>query len=263
MGAILAVAAVGAPFLFIEQLSGDLLNPTSLALLAGGMAVLALFVVVERRAPRPLLDLSLFQSRAFICGSIAAAFYFVAAVSCYFLLVLHAQIVLGLSPLMAGVLLVPLSLVLTVSSLAVGRLAGRLRARTLSTAGMLCISGGLLGLSFLGPRASYAEILWPLLILGLGGGLFHPPNNSATLNIVPAEHLSVANGFLSTPETSDRRSGRRSRRRSSRRDSDRRARRRHWRDLLVRSLAETTSSPFCRRSSSLFGWLPRSDWSVL
>ena len=197
-GASLAVGAVGAPFLFIEQLSGAVPNLRSLALLAGGVAVLALFVVVERRAPRPLLDLSLLRSRAFTCGSVAAAFYFVAAVSCYFLLPLYAQVVLGLSPVMAGVLLSPVALLITVSSLAVGRLGGRLGARTLSTAGMLCVSGALLGLSFLGPGASYAEIVGPLVVLGVGGGLFHPPNNSATLNNVPSEHLGVANGFLST-----------------------------------------------------------------
>jgi len=127
MGAILAVGAVGAPFLFIEQLSGSLLSPTSLALLAGGAAVLVLFVVVERHASRPLLDLSLFRSRGFTCGAVAAAFYFVAAVSCYFLLLLYAQVVLGLSPVMAGVLVVPLSLVLTASSLAVGRLGDSAR----------------------------------------------------------------------------------------------------------------------------------------
>src|SRR5262249_10479180 len=63
MGTIFAVGAVGAPFLFIEQLSGDVLNPTSLTLLACGVAVIALFVVVERRAPRPLLDLNLLRSR--------------------------------------------------------------------------------------------------------------------------------------------------------------------------------------------------------
>ena len=61
---------------------------------------------------------------------------------------------------------------------------------------MLCVSGALLGLSFLGPSASYAEIIWPLIVLGVGGGLFHPPNNSATLNNVASEHLSVANSFL-------------------------------------------------------------------
>jgi MFS family permease len=96
------------------------------------------------------------------------------------------------------VLVVPLSLMLTALSLAVGRLGGRLGARTLSTAGMLCVSGALLGLSVLGPGASYAEIVWPLVVLGVGGGLFHPPNNSAILSNVPSKHLSVANGFLST-----------------------------------------------------------------
>ncbi|MBW4532110.1 MAG: MFS transporter [Aphanothece saxicola GSE-SYN-MK-01-06B] len=105
---------------------------------------LALFVAMEQRRPKPLLTLSLFRSRAFSFSSVAAAFYYVAAVSCYFLLPRYAQLVLGRSTVMAGVLIVRLSLVL----------------------------------------------------LGMGGGLFHPPHNSATLNTVSAEHLSVANGFL-------------------------------------------------------------------
>jgi EmrB/QacA subfamily drug resistance transporter len=197
-GAVLAVGAVGAPFLFIEQFSGELLNPTSLAVLAGGVAVLGLFLIVEARAPRPLLHLRLFRSWGFACGSVAAAFYFISAVSCYFLLPLYAQVVLGLTAVRAGLLVVPLSLVMTASGLTVGRLGGRLAARTVSTAGMLCVSDALLGLSFLGPRASYAEIVWPLVVLGTASGLFHPANNCATLSTVPPEHLGVANGFFET-----------------------------------------------------------------
>lgn len=197
-GALLAMAATSVPFLFIERLSKMSLSATSVVLLASGVAALLLFVVVERRVRQPLMDLGLFRSRAFTCGSISAAFYFVAAVCCYFLLPLYAQLVLGRSPMMAGLLVVPLSLALTAASLTVGHLGGRFSARTLSTLGMLCVSGAVLGLSFLGPDASLAQIVWPLIVLGLGGGLFHPPNNSATLESVPQEHLSVANGFLST-----------------------------------------------------------------
>jgi EmrB/QacA subfamily drug resistance transporter len=197
-GAVLAVVATSAPFLVIEQLSQAGLKPASLAILLGGAAALALFIAVESRLKKPLLTLSLFRSRAFTCGSVAAAFYFVAAVSCYFLLPLYAQLVLGRSPVMAGVLMVPLSLVLTATSLTVSSLGDRVGARTLSTAGMLCISAGLVGLSWLGPDAADASIIGPLVLLGMGGGLFHPPNNSATLNTVPPQHLSVANGFLST-----------------------------------------------------------------
>lgn len=196
-GAVLAVVATSAPFLVIEQLSQQGLNPASLAILMGGAAALALFVAVEQRLAKPLLTLSLFRSRAFTFGSVAAAFYFVAAVACYFLLPLYAQLVLGRSPVMSGVLIVPLSLVLTVTSLTVSSLGDRAGARTLSTAGMLCVSAGLAGLSWLGPDAADASIIGPLVLLGMGGGLFHPPNNSATLNTVPAQHLSVANGFLS------------------------------------------------------------------
>ena len=197
-GAVLAVVATSAPFLVIEQLSQEGLNPASLAILMGGAATLALFVAVEQRLAKPLLTLSLFRSRAFSFGSVAAAFYFVAAVACYFLLPLYAQLVLGRSPVMSGLLIVPLSLVLTATSLTVSSLGDRAGARTLSTAGMLCVSAGLVGLSWLGPDAADASIIGPLVLLGMGGGLFHPPNNSATLNTVPAQHLSVANGFLST-----------------------------------------------------------------
>ncbi|WP_094584433.1 MFS transporter [Synechococcus sp. BO 8801] len=197
-GAVLAVVATSAPFLVIEQLSQQGLSPASLAILLGGAAALALFVAVEQRLAKPLLTLSLFRSRAFTFGSVAAAFYFVAAVACYFLLPLYAQLVLGRTPVMSGVLIVPLSLVLTATSLTVSSLGDRTGARTLSTAGMLCVSSGLVGLSWLGPDAADASIIGPLVLLGMGGGLFHPPNNSATLNTVPPQHLSVANGFLST-----------------------------------------------------------------
>ncbi|ABB57384.1 MFS transporter [Synechococcus elongatus] len=198
IGALLAIGATSAPFIFVEELSKNLLNPSSLLLLAVGVVALLLFVFVEQRVRQPLLNLSLFRSRAFTCGSASAAFYFVSAVSCYFFLPLYAQLVLGLSPVMAGVLLIPLSVAITVTSLTIGRLGNRFSARTLSTIGLLCVSVALLGLSSLGANASSTAIIAPLILQGMGGGLFNPPNNTATLNQVPPENLSVANGFLST-----------------------------------------------------------------
>ncbi|MBX9624694.1 MAG: MFS transporter, partial [Gemmataceae bacterium] len=198
LGGVLAVGAVGAPFLLVERFSHLSADPVGLALVAAAAAVVVLFVIRERQAPQPLLDLGLFRSRAFACGSAAAAFYFVAAVSCYFLLPLYAQVVLGLSPVRAGLLIVPLSVALTAISLTAGRLGGRFDARVLATAGLLCVSAALLGLSRLGPDATTTEVVWPLVVLGVGGGLFNPPNNAATLAGVPPGRLGVANGFLAT-----------------------------------------------------------------
>jgi sugar phosphate permease len=196
-GAVLSVLVVGAPFLLIERLS-RLKDPLTLAFLLGGLILLGLFVVVERRSAWPLLDLRLLRSRAFTCGSIAAAFYFIVATFGYFLLPLYAQVVLGLSPFFAGLLIVPLSVALTVSSQLVGQMAGRFSARIVSTAGLICTSIGVLGMSLLGPKASYPYMVGMLILAGVGGGLFHPPNNSSVLGAVPPQDLGGANGFFTT-----------------------------------------------------------------
>ncbi len=195
-GAVLSVLIIGAPFLLIERLSWDLQSPIGLAILLAGLVLLGVFVAVERRSAWPLLDLRLFRSRAFTCGSIAAAFYFIVATFGYFLMPLYAQIVLGLSPISAGLLIVPLSVALTVSSQVVGQLAGRFSARIISTAGLICTSLGVLGMSLLGPDPGYLPIIALLVLAGLGGGLFHPPNNSSVLSAVPPQDLGAANGFF-------------------------------------------------------------------
>jgi EmrB/QacA subfamily drug resistance transporter len=196
-GGVLSVLVVGAPFLLIEGLS-RLTGPVTLAVLLGGLILLGLFVIVERRSAWPLLDLRLLRSRAFTCGSIAAAFYFIVATFGYFLMPLYAQIVLGLSPFSAGLLIVPLSVALTVSSQLVGQMAGRFSARIVSTAGLICTSIGVLGMSLLGPKASYPYMVGMLILAGVGGGLFHPPNNSSVLGGVPPQDLGGANGFFTT-----------------------------------------------------------------
>ena len=88
-GGVLSILVVGAPFLVIEGLS-RLTGPVGLAFLLGGLILLGLFVAVERRSAWPLLDLGLLRSRAFTCGSIAAAFYFIVATFGYFLMPLYA-----------------------------------------------------------------------------------------------------------------------------------------------------------------------------
>jgi EmrB/QacA subfamily drug resistance transporter len=197
-GTGLSVLVVGAPFLLIERLSRDLHDPTSLAFLLAGLILLGLFVVVERQSAWPLLDLHLFRSRAFTCGSIAAAFYLCVATFSYFLLPLYAQVVLGLSPFTAGLLLVPMSVALMAASQLVGRLAGRFSARLVSTAGLICTSTAALGMSLLGPTASYPLLVGMVVLVGVGSGLFHPPNNSSVLSAVPPQDLGGANGFFTT-----------------------------------------------------------------
>src|SRR5215469_5095762 len=197
-GAILSILVVGTPFFVLERLAADPTSPSGLGLVLAGAVLLWLFVVVERRSRHPLLDLGLFRSKGYVCGAVAASCYFMAATSAYFLLPLYAQIVRGLSPLSAGLIMLPVSLALTVTSQLTPRLGKGISARTLCTAGLACAAVGALALSPLGHATSFWLMLWPLLLLGMGGGIFHPPNNTAVLSDVAPEELGVANGFFTT-----------------------------------------------------------------
>jgi len=197
-GAILSILVVGTPFMIIERLADDPWNPTGLGLAAFGACCAALFVAVERRSPRPLLPLDLFRSRVFVCGSLAASSYFMAATSCYFLIPLYAQLLLGWSPLWAGLSLVPVSVALTATSEVMPGLAKGMSARVLTTAGLICAGTAVFLMSGFGRSTSYAHMIGPLILLGFAGGLFHPPNNTAVLAAVPPEELGVANGFFTT-----------------------------------------------------------------
>ena len=196
-GGALSVLIVGIPFLLIERSSRDLRDPAGVAFLVSGLILLGLFVGIERRSPWPILDLRLFRSRAFICGAMAAAFYFVVQTFGYFLLPLYAQIVLGLSPFGAGLLIVPLSVALTVTSQLVGRKAGRLSARLVSTAGLVCTSIAVLGMSTLDAAPSYPFMVgW--LILRARGRAVRAAQQQLGAGRLPLEDLGGADGIFTT-----------------------------------------------------------------
>jgi EmrB/QacA subfamily drug resistance transporter len=195
-GAMLSILVIGVPFVVVEQLSSNLQAPIGGAMILMGLILLGLFVLVELRSAHPMLNLQMFRLKTLTCGSVAAACYFVAANACYFLVPLYAQLILGMPPLTAGLLLVPLSLALTGSSQMIGHVGKQWSARLVSTAGLVCTCTAVLGLSLLRPTASLANILIPVTLVGIGGGLFHTLNNISVLSGVPHEHLSAANGFF-------------------------------------------------------------------
>jgi predicted MFS family arabinose efflux permease len=198
LGAALAAVVVGAPFLLIERLSRDFQDPLGLVFLLVSLIFLGAFLLVERRATWPLLELQLFRLRTFTCGAVAASCYFMAATFGYFLLPLYGQLVLGLSPFATGLLLVPLALALSGTSQLVGQWSSRFRARFLSSFGLICTSIAVLGMSLLGATPSYAYLVAVVMLSGAGGGLFNPLNNVSVLSGVARQNLGAANGFFTT-----------------------------------------------------------------
>src|SRR5207244_12352471 len=77
-------------------------------------------------------------------------------------------------------------------------LADRVRARILAPLGLAIACCGLVLLSQLNAQSSLWDIIWRLVVIGIGEGLFQSPNTRALMGAAPPDEQGVASGLLST-----------------------------------------------------------------
>mgnify|MGYP000688485039 CR=1 FL=1 len=163
---------------------------------------LSAFIYAERRVNDPLMDLRLFTSnRLFSAGNITALLNYSTTAGTVLLISIHLQFILGFSPSEAGLILLSQPLVMVVVAPVAGWLSDRIDARVLSSIGMIIRTAGLLLLAFYSEALSRSFIVIPLIILGLGNGLFSSPNVNSILSSVPKEKYGLASGVISTIRT--------------------------------------------------------------
>ncbi|GAB6903173.1 MFS transporter [Kineosporia succinea] len=163
-----------------------------------GLLALAAFVLLERRAEHPLIDLTLLRSPVFTGAVLAAAVLSSAAFGSSALVSIWLQSVVGLSPLQTGLALLPMSVVaFAVAGFLSSRLHGVPVARPIG-AGLFLIGCGSLLMLFVRAGSSWTALLAGLLVVGLGVGLATPPLTAAALSAVPVQRSGMASGVLNT-----------------------------------------------------------------
>lgn len=172
-------------------------SPVILALFAVAAVGFVGFLVTETRVAAPLISLGLFRIRSFATGTSAAFLSFLATSAHVFLMPFFLQLVLDFPPEKAGLLLTPTSLTLAVIAPISGYLSDRLGARILSSIGLSISCLALFFLSRLTTDMHYLDVLWRLILLGFGMGLFNSPNSSAVFSSVPRPQYGVVGGFIS------------------------------------------------------------------
>ncbi|MGI0090841.1 MAG: MFS transporter [Nitrososphaerales archaeon] len=171
----------------------------SIAMLSSGSILLVAFVVFERKASEaPLLDLKLFKIRAFASGSTVAMFSMLAWNGMIYMASFFLQIVLGLTPLQAGLAYLFLELPYLVVGAASGKLADKYGARGLATVGLAILGVACLYASAFSSSTIYSSVLVLFLLLAVGQGLFTSPNQKSIMGSVPANRRGVAAGFSGT-----------------------------------------------------------------
>jgi MFS family permease len=160
---------------------------------AVGVLALAALLPVERRAPAPMLRLSLFASRQFDAINVTTLLFYAALSAAGYLLILQCQLQLGYSAAHAGAALIPQSVVFLMISPLSGALVARVGPRWMMVSGILAVAAAIGWLSAAQPESSYADAVLPgVLLYGFGLGLAVTPLTAAVLAAVTDPDLAEA-----------------------------------------------------------------------
>jgi EmrB/QacA subfamily drug resistance transporter len=158
---------------------------------AVGVAVLSIFVQLERRIANPMLDVRLFRNLRFTAASGSMTIAFFALSGFIFLITQYFQFVQRFSPLGTGIRLLPVASSVAVSSVLGTRLAVRWGNKLIVATGLTLFSTGLLWASTGSQTTSYLTIALQMLLLGSGMGFTMAPATEAIMGAVPKEKAGV------------------------------------------------------------------------
>ena len=155
------------------------------AALAGAVALLVAFVIVEERSREPMLPLRLMSQRRF-AGAQISVFAIAASFFAVFLyLTLYLQTVLGMSPIQTGLVYLPGTFLVFVVSGMTAQLGANASPARIASIGLALVSAGLALMLFAGVDSSWTVLLPGLLVTSIGTGLFNPTGSALALNALP------------------------------------------------------------------------------
>jgi MFS family permease len=185
-------------------------SPHVLALIIGGLVILAIFCVIETRVAEPMFRLALFRIRPFTAGNMASLLSSLGRGGLMFILIIWLQgIYLPIhgysfsdTPLWAGIAMLPLTIGFLIAGPVSGWLSDRFGARPFSTGGMILAAASFALLQVLPVDFVYWQFAGILLLNGIGMGLFASPNRAAIMNSLPPERRGVGAGMSATFQNS-------------------------------------------------------------
>jgi EmrB/QacA subfamily drug resistance transporter len=167
-----------------------------IAELAGAGVLLVAFVIAEAVARTPMLPLGMFARRDFSATQVTSFAISAGFFALYLYMTLYLQDVLGLSPMRAGLALLPGTGLIFLVSGASAPLAGRFSPGLLLPGALVLVAGGVSLVSIAGPHSSWTVILPGLLIACLGTGIVNPVSAILGMSAGPPEDSGVLAGAM-------------------------------------------------------------------
>ncbi|MCW2857803.1 MAG: drug resistance transporter, EmrB/QacA subfamily [Marmoricola sp.] len=169
--------------------------------LAGAVALLTAFVVIELRTKKPLIPFSIFRLRTLRGANIVGVLIGMSLFSMFFMITLYLQQVLGDDALEAGVSYLPLAIAIILSAGVSSALVTRLGFKNVLITGMLFVAAGLIWFAQIQPDGSYAGgVLGPSILAGIGLGASFVPVTIAAVTGTQPHEAGLASGLINTTQ---------------------------------------------------------------
>ena len=170
-------------------------SPEIVAAISIGVALLAAFVVWERRAAEPMLPMRFFQNRAFSAANSASLLMYFGMFGSIFLLTQFFQTAQGYSPLQSGLRVLPWTAMPMIVAPIAGALSDRIGGRPLMATGLALQAIGLAWIASVSTATvGYASFVGPFIVSGIGMGLFFAPVANVVLSSVRPVEEGKASG---------------------------------------------------------------------
>ena len=187
VGVVLSIAGLGLLlWAIIEGPTQGWASPDVIGAGVASLIVIGAFIAWESHSRHPMLKLGLFADRRFSAAAAAECLGLFGLAGALFVVTQFLQFDLGLSPLQAGVRILPMAGVLVPSALVSPVVARTIGTKLTVAAALAAVAGGLWQVSAASKGAtSYGDVVPGLLLIGLGAGLLLPTATNSVVGSVP------------------------------------------------------------------------------
>jgi EmrB/QacA subfamily drug resistance transporter len=166
--------------------------------LAAAAVLLALFLIWEHRTDRAMMPLPFFRIPAFSAGNTVAFSVSLGMFSIFLFVTLYMQAIRGYTPFQAGLRFLPMTLMIVVTAPNAGHVAQRIGPRAPMTYGLVLVSAGLFGLTFVQPDTPYWVLAILFVMMGHGLGSTMAPMTAAVMGSVGPARAGLGSAMTNT-----------------------------------------------------------------
>ncbi len=160
------------------------------------IAFTKIFLVIERKAKEPIVDLDFFKMPAFVNTLGNNFIVFMGMMGSLFLVPVFAQTFLGYTATQSGYLFIPMAAAMMLAAPIGGALIGKVKAKYVIFGSTVVAALGIYLFSFIDPRSSAFDLIYPLAIMAFGMGFGMAQRTNVIASIVKQEEIGVASSIL-------------------------------------------------------------------